>query len=230
MGEIMSFKERLQTIRKKRKLSQEDVADLLSVSRQAVAKWETGQSMPDVENLILLSDVLQVTVDQLLKDDAGCGKSMSEEIKGNRNEIIHFLCRAKRETYAANAPQSSPSRKHSHDLILEEGDFFYMDTYLGGEKFAGEEALWIRDIPYWSMNYCGRVLGDNFSGDFLKEALGEVPADKPFRGPMLYQSGSYTYHCTVEGDFEWFQGVEEIFYEGEKIYECVYHGGLIHEV
>lgn len=32
----------------------------------------------------------------------------------------------------------------------------YYDTYLGGEKFAGEEALWISGNPYWSMNYVGR--------------------------------------------------------------------------
>ena len=226
----MEFKERLQAIRKKRKLSQEDIADLLSISRQAVAKWETGQSMPDVENLVLLSDILQVTVDQLLKDDFGCGKSTDKAIKGNREDIARFLCKAKTETYAAKGVQQIPSRIHSHDYVYSENDFFYMDTYLGGEKFAGEEALWIKEVPYWSMNYCGRVLGDNFSGDFLKAALLRVPSEKPFRGPMLYQEGSYTYHCAVEGDFEWFQGVEEIYCGVEKVYECFYHGGLIHEV
>ena len=45
----------------------------------------------------------------------------------------------------------------------------YYDTYLGGEKFSGEEALWIADNPYWSMNYIGRVTGENFNGDFLKK-------------------------------------------------------------
>ena len=44
----------------------------------------------------------------------------------------------------------------------------YYDTYLGTKKFAGEEAIWIKDIPYWSMNYIGRVIGANFSGDFLQ--------------------------------------------------------------
>ena len=103
----------------------------------------------------------------------------------------------------------------------------YYDTYLGGNKFAGEEALWISDKPYWSMNYVGRVTGDNFSGDFLKEALLNVPADKPFRGPDSYTNGDYTFKCDVTGTFEWFQGYETISFMGNVIYECHFHGGII---
>ena len=50
----MSFKNKLQNIRKEKGLSQESIAERIGVSRQAVAKWETGQSYPDVENLILI--------------------------------------------------------------------------------------------------------------------------------------------------------------------------------
>ena len=64
--------------------------------------------------------------------------------------------------------RTTSSRIKSHDLIYEEGDYMYYDTYLGTKKFAGEEAIWIKDIPYWSMNYIGRVIGANFSGDFLQ--------------------------------------------------------------
>ena len=103
----------------------------------------------------------------------------------------------------------------------------YYDTYLGGGKFAGEEALWIREVPVWSMNYVGRVTGANFSGDFLKEALLRVPLDKPYRGPAEYTNGDYSYECEVSGSFDWFQGMELIRYKGEVIYECFFHGGLI---
>lgn len=41
------------------------------------------------------------------------------------------------------------------------------------------------------------------------------------------KNGDYTYHCKVEGEFVWFQGYEEIFYQKEKIYECYFHGGRI---
>ena len=103
----------------------------------------------------------------------------------------------------------------------------YHDSYLGSGKFAGEEALYIKEKPYWSMNYIGRVTGENFSGDFLKEALLHVPFEKPFRGPEYYSNGDYTYHCDVDGDFEWFQGRETICHNGKEIYECYFHGGLI---
>lgn len=143
------------------------------------------------------------------------------------DRIIDFLIRAKKATYAGKGAETEPSRTGSHDLIYREDDLMYYDTYLGGEKFAGEEALWINDIPYWSMNYVGRVTGDNFSGDFLKEALLNVPREIPFRGPLEYLNGDYRYDCTIDGSFDWFQGRETISYKGSEIYECYFHGGLI---
>ena len=46
--------------------------------------------------------------------------------------------------------------------------------YLGGESFAGEEAVWFYGQPVWSMNYVGRVVGKHFDLDFLREALNHV--------------------------------------------------------
>ena len=85
--------------------------------------------------------------------------------------IVEFLIRAKRATYAGKGAETAPSRIGSHDLVYRENNLMYYDTYLGGSRFAGEEALWISDVPCWSMNYIGRVTGSPFSGDFLKEAL-----------------------------------------------------------
>ena len=98
-------------------------------------------------------------------------------------KLGNFLITAKKATYAGKGAETASSRVKSHDLIYQDGEYMYYDTYLGGDKFAGEEALWISEVPFWSMNYIGRVTGDNFSGDFLKEALLLVPEDKPFRGP-----------------------------------------------
>ena len=142
-------------------------------------------------------------------------------------EIVEFLIKAKRLTYAGKGAETTSSREKSHDLIYKDGDYMYYDTYLGTGKFAGEEALWIQGNPYWSMNYIGRVTGENFSGDFLKESLLLVPEDKPFRGPENHFNGDYSYHCEIDGDHEWFQGRETITYKGSEIYECVFHGGLV---
>jgi hypothetical protein len=140
---------------------------------------------------------------------------------------IDFLLKAKKATYAGKGAETGASRPNSHDLHYMEGKLKYIDTYLGSAKFAGEEALWRDDTPFWAMNYVGRVLADDFSGDFLKEALLHVPVEAPFRGPAKFINGDYSYVCNVEGDFHWFNGVEEIFYKGNKTYECLFHGGDI---
>ena len=143
------------------------------------------------------------------------------------NRIIDFLIRAKKATYAGKGAETESSRPGSHDLIYREDDLMYYDTYLGTGKFAGEEALWIKGVPYWGMNYIGRVLGEEFSSDFLKEALFHVPENKPFRGPENYSNGDYSYHCDIDGEFDWFQGKESIRYKGTEVYECIFQGGLI---
>ena len=53
----MIFSEKLQLIRKNKGLTQEELAERLSVSRQAVAKWESGQVYPDIMNLIQISNL-----------------------------------------------------------------------------------------------------------------------------------------------------------------------------
>lgn len=144
--------------------------------------------------------------------------------------IINFLIEAKKNTYAAHGLEVASSRVNSHDLKYEKDDFLYYDSYLGNDKFSGSEALWIKNNPFWSMNYIGRVLDiENFSGDFLKEALLCVNKDYPFRGPYYYQNGDYEYLMTYSGKFDWFIGSEVIKFKNKVIYECNFHGGLLIE-
>ena len=65
----MTFGEKLKNARKEAGLSQEQLAEKMSVSRSAVAKWEAGNGMPDVNNLKVMSTLLNVSVDYLLDDD-----------------------------------------------------------------------------------------------------------------------------------------------------------------
>ena len=67
----MSFADNLKAIRKDKKLSQEDLAELLDVSRQAVSKWEQGIGYPEVEKLLLLSERLNVSLDRLMAAEPG---------------------------------------------------------------------------------------------------------------------------------------------------------------
>ena len=64
----MALGEKIQNCRKKKGLSQEDLANILNVSRQAVQKWESGASQPELSKIIQLSNILDVSTDFLLKD------------------------------------------------------------------------------------------------------------------------------------------------------------------
>lgn len=63
----MNIADRIQHLRKQKGLSQEDLADMVGVSRQSVSKWESEQSIPDLEKIIIMSDIFEVTTDYILK-------------------------------------------------------------------------------------------------------------------------------------------------------------------
>lgn len=65
----MNFGEKLKSLRIKNEYSQENLAKMINVSRQAVTKWENGNGMPDIENLKLIADIFDVTIDSLVRDE-----------------------------------------------------------------------------------------------------------------------------------------------------------------
>lgn len=71
----MTFGEKLINLRKKLGWSQEELAEQINISRQAVSKWESGQSIPDTEKIIKLSKLFNVSTDYLLIDDIESIKS-----------------------------------------------------------------------------------------------------------------------------------------------------------
>lgn len=67
---MMNFSEKLKEIRKSEGLSQEQLAEKIGVSRQAITKWETGKGLPDVENMVIIAEIFKTTLDELLRDSA----------------------------------------------------------------------------------------------------------------------------------------------------------------
>ncbi len=145
-------------------------------------------------------------------------------------DFLAFLLKAKQNTYASGKSPDRSSRPASHDLTYEEGPFLYIDTYLGGYAFIGEEAVWQAGVPIWGMDYYGKMLipeiPDGF-GTFLKNALLRVTPQMPYRGPALYTEGSFLFQCAASGDLSRFKGEEIIFHEGAPIYRLDFHGGEV---
>ena len=79
----MTIGERIAEERKKKGMTQEDMAEKLNLSRQAISKWESGSSFPDTENLLKLSLLFSVSVDYLLKGE------MVEE-KNEEEKVFHL--------------------------------------------------------------------------------------------------------------------------------------------
>lgn len=71
----MKFGEKLKSIRKQAKMSQEQLAEKLGVSRQAVTKWETDAGIPDIENVMAISALFDISIDELFSNEKGEKKS-----------------------------------------------------------------------------------------------------------------------------------------------------------
>ena len=76
---MMKLSEKIFTLRKEKGLSQEELAEKLNVSRQAVSRWEGGSALPDATNVLQLSRLFEVSADYLLNDDWEQPNSTAEE-------------------------------------------------------------------------------------------------------------------------------------------------------
>ncbi len=118
----MIFSEKLQILRKNKGLTQEELAEKLGVSRQAVAKWESGQVYPDIFNLIQISNMMNVSVDYLVKDQE-CAVNISPQQRTDIDELIEFRLEANVNTYAAYMNEVDATRPASQDFRYESGEY-----------------------------------------------------------------------------------------------------------
>ena len=73
----MEIEKKLKDARANTGLTQEQVAEKIMVSRQTISNWETGKSLPDIISIMNLSDLYQISIDELLKGD----KRMKEKLE-----------------------------------------------------------------------------------------------------------------------------------------------------
>ncbi len=83
----MEFNNKLYDLRKQKGFSQEELANRLNVSRQTVSKWEVGDSTPDMEKLVAISDLFEISLDELVLDKA----AVSSEETFSKSEVLSEL-------------------------------------------------------------------------------------------------------------------------------------------
>ena len=76
----MEFNNKLYELRKQKGFSQEELANRLNISRQTISKWEVGESTPDMEKLVAISDLFEVSLDELVKGEEPKLAEPSEQI------------------------------------------------------------------------------------------------------------------------------------------------------
>lgn len=82
---INIFSERLKKEREKKGWSQTELAEKIHISRQSVSKWETGKNYPSIEIIINLSDLFDITIDELLRSD----KKLEEKVIQDSKQLAH---------------------------------------------------------------------------------------------------------------------------------------------
>ncbi len=79
----MKFGDNLKKLRKSKKLSQEDLAEKMRVSRQSVSKWETGEAYPEMNNILELCKIFHCCINDLVNDKIIDKEGLDEETKNN---------------------------------------------------------------------------------------------------------------------------------------------------
>lgn len=124
----MKLGQKIAELRKKNNLSQEGLAEKMNVSRQAVSKWESGQSIPDIEKIVALSELFGVTTDYLLKSGAPSFELKADDI--DKTEQLPILSDKEVQNYLAAAQKNAKLRALAISLVICSPAIFNLATAL----------------------------------------------------------------------------------------------------
>ena len=199
----MNIADRIQNLRKSRGISQEELADKIGVSRQAVSKWESEQSTPDIEKVILLSNYFETTTDYLLKGIEPVGESEKQwsallfAVAGTILNAIGlvssvFIWLERQMVYAVGIGLV---------ILLVGTGVFLAGQFMGTKDKARARRLfllpnvWI--LPFIPLSCCFNILDGWAGGPWFWGRLAPVPLLwNSVRTYMVYWAG-YTLLCAV---------------------------------
>ncbi|NGP44911.1 helix-turn-helix domain-containing protein [Bacillaceae bacterium SIJ1] len=158
-----SIGEKIKRQRKEKQLTQQDLADLLNVSRSAISNWESERNYPDLSTLVQLSDALDISLDQLLREDSMMVEEISKEqrVSQRRKTVLlsitpvlvislvitfYFLYQDVRAFKLVFSPEIRTSVQIEEG---EEGEWIEIDLgrYEQGEYIDYE--FWHMKNPFW---------------------------------------------------------------------------------
>ena len=84
----MKFGDKLIALRKKKGLSQEELAEKLGVSRQSVSKWESNNTYPETDKIVQICNIFECTMDDLINDNITDIESIERKSKNNINVMV----------------------------------------------------------------------------------------------------------------------------------------------
>lgn len=91
---VLVLGQRIKEEREKNQLTQDDLANILNVSRQTISKWELGSAYPDTERLIEISDYFHISLDSLIKGDPELKERIVVNNQKNNSNFWDFMMRS----------------------------------------------------------------------------------------------------------------------------------------
>ena len=163
----MTFGEKLLKLRKENGMSQENLAEQLDTSRQAVSKWENGHGFPETEKLLMIGNVFNVSIDYLLKEEP--------ELSNGENEQGYYASRETVEEYIISAKKSAK--------IAASGVFILIASTIIPNIFLEHES--IANVIMLSLMAVGTILLALFAFQLIFGNDKYKPLEK---GPLVFDN------------------------------------------
>ncbi|MBR0133007.1 MAG: helix-turn-helix domain-containing protein [Lachnospiraceae bacterium] len=194
----MTLADKLKEARKNAGLSQTELAEKLCVSRQAVTKWETGKGIPDVENLKVLSQVLDVSIDYLLDEGEALEKTVIKEQINLNDYVKEGKLRSKKDAVvyakypdADITPLLAKKKSTKGQKVFGNLLGFLTDAPFGTDEVFNQ----IADAhnAYYLVQQDGRQIFVTVTEDFIesKVLVKEISGNKFEIGDYKYQRANY---------------------------------------
>lgn len=122
----MSIADRILTLRKSKGMSQEQLAEAVGVSRQAVSKWESEQASPDPEKIVILSEIFGVTTDYLLKGTEP-EKEAEKKTEEKKTEDTHMTVGDVLDQKILTGENKAKAKKITKYVLIALGVFLAID-------------------------------------------------------------------------------------------------------